>query len=659
MRIADVVDYLNQHPGVTPEMAARDLGVSVRTLRGYVRRANEALCGIASIELARGAGYSIASTDENAFHDWLSANTGSIAVIPQTPDERVAYLLNDLLSRSTWITLDELSDLLFCSRSVLSHDLKRVEKTFDAFGLTLVKRPHYGMRVEGPELKRRLCLAAAMMHQESVDGSQIGSEERRFAPRDSAHRHILRSIAANVDAAAEAHGLHINPVSYQNLLVHIAVALIRIKNGQYMPMEPLQLHEIECSPEYVVAQEIANSIGEESGVFLPHEEVAYIAIHLAGKQILWSSVDGDNGVISDEVWGVTGSIIERIWKVFHLDFRSDLELRMNLARHIVPLSVRLRYHMIIDNPILTDIKERYLLAWSAAVEAGEILASEYGSVPSDEEIGYIALAFALALERQKAEPVKKNILVVCATGAGSARLLEYRCRQEFGEYVDRIMTCDVLNLDKVDLNGIDYVFTTVPLGRKLDIPVLEVTYFFSDAEAADMKKLLSRDVSVGTLAEAFDQSMFFTHVQATSKDEVLHFLCEKLQSSISVGNEFEKLVFERERISPTAYGNSVAMPHPLEPVSDNTAIAVAILDSPITWDNRNTEVQAIFLISYASSGGKRLNSLFHALADLFIDKIAISKLIETPTWQCLYQLSSRIPLECPFFEIDPSDPSIK
>ena len=72
-------------------------------------------------------------------------------------------------------------------------------------------------------------------------------------------------------------------------------------------------------------------------------------------------------------------------------------------------------------------------------------------------MGYLALAFALAIERQNTELPKKNILIVCASGKGSAQLLHYRYRQEFGSYVGRIETCDVSNVKKVDFKDIDYV----------------------------------------------------------------------------------------------------------------------------------------------------------------------------------------------------------
>lgn len=89
----------------------------------------------------------------------------------------------------------------------------------------------------------------------------------------------------------------------------------------------------------------------------------------------------------------------------------------------------------------------------AYVSSKAILTPEYGTMPSDDEVGYIALSFALALERKKSGPVRKNVLVVCATGAGSARLLEYRYCKVFGDQLGTITTCDVSTIAEQDFSA--------------------------------------------------------------------------------------------------------------------------------------------------------------------------------------------------------------
>ena len=624
--------YIFSHPGIKPAEAAQDLDVSVRTIRTYVSQANAQMESFAHIDHERGSGYRIEITDHGAFDAWTheatALRTGSV---PQTPQERVTYLLNDLLMRNDWITLDDLANILYVSRGSISGDLKEVGRVLDRFGLTLERRSHYGIRITGPEIARRVCFANIVM-------SQYGrpSINRRFPEED-----LLKDVAACVDEAVHGTDFQINSVAYQNLLVHIAVALMRMRENFNVPMEATQLAEIKQTREFPVALEIARLVSERFNVEVPEEEAAYIAIHLAGKQTL-NIGDGDAAglVISDEVWEQVSAMLECIYKVYRFDFRADLELRMNLARHIVPLAVRLQYNMDLKNPLLSDIKVRYPLAYAMAIDASTVLAERYGNTLSEDEVGYIALAFALALERQKTETPKKNILMVCASGAGSARLLEWRCQQEFGSYIGTISTCDVLDIDRVDFSTIDYVFTTVPINRQLPVPVREVKYFLDTTEVEEVKELLrGEEASEGSsILDYFDHRLFFPHLSFDSKIEALDYLLAKAAEVKEVAPNFSELVWKREGSVATTFGNNVAMPHPLESASKETFVVVGLLDNPVPWDDYGRTVQAVFLSSFGPSEGSELRGFYSTLADMLSSQRAITALVEDQTWETLSAL---------------------
>lgn len=595
--------------------------MSDRSVRTYVRKTNEALGSCAQIEKRRGGGYSLRVLNASAFAALRArdAHVGQDAV-PTTPEARVDYLLNDLLSRADWITVDDLASILFVSRNVITSDLRQVAATLERFGLVLEKRPHYGIRVTGPEMSRRLCLANLTL--DCIIGTG-GS-----ASLDVIARCVSESLAEE--------DFQINSAAYQNLLVHIAVAVERIRANCYVPMEPEHLERMRSTPEYLIAKKVAAAVERELTTELPEEEIGYIAIHLAGKQTLYTpGSDADaNLVISDEVWNVVSRMLEMVWNAFHFDFRNDLELRMNLARHIVPLSVRLRYRMRIDNPLLSDIKQRFPVAYSMALESSCILAEEYGNALSEDEVGYIALAFALAIERQKSERPRKNILVVCASGQGSARLLEWRYRQEFGTWLDRIETCDVAHVASRDLTGIDYVFTTVPLERKLPVPVREVKYFLDDEDVNSVRRILSGEAAAAApLAAYFDERLFLGALDAEDKDGALDALCARVAEVHDVPGDFRALVQRREELAQTCFGNLVAMPHPVTPVTTSTFVAVAVLNHSVSWNGQ--EVRAVFLVSVSSLRDQKLDAFYRGMARLLTSREAIQKLVSNPDFATL------------------------
>lgn len=160
-QVQKVLDCIEANPDVSPARLCEKFGVSDRTIRTYVKKLNAVLEPQAHIHKRRGGGYTLNISDCDAYRSIKDdASNGGLKSIPSTSEGRVEYLLNDLLSRVDWITLDDLSEILYVSRNAISGDLKRVETQLAKFDLTLERRPHYGIRVSGSEMSRRLCLAS-------------------------------------------------------------------------------------------------------------------------------------------------------------------------------------------------------------------------------------------------------------------------------------------------------------------------------------------------------------------------------------------------------------------------------------------------------------------------------------------------------------------
>ena len=620
-RVTNLIKTIHEHGGA---MAASDLagrlGVSERSVRRYINRVNDELGVVAEIASDRMGGYILTVGDKTGLDNYLG-KAESVAGMPVSPDERVLYLLNDLLSRTDWVTLETLAGVLCVSRRTISNDLKEVEKRLSRFYLSLVGKPYRGIRIEGDEMDKRLCMANTVMQQ------VLDSQE------DKANGVTIEAVAHCVEHAVGTAG--VAAFAYQNLLVHIAIAIVRIRNDKYVPMELETLARIESTPAYAEAQKIAGEIEGAFEIQLPKEEVAYIALHLAGKQTTLGAADESpeaGVVVSDEVWDVVGDMLDVVWDPFRFDLRHDSELRMNLAKHIVPLSVRLRFHMSVDNPILEDIRSRFPLAWSMAVDASQVLAEEYGSMPDQDEIGYIALAFALALERTGGGVLKKSILVVCASGAGTARLLEHRCRQEFGAYIESIQTCDVSRVASIDFGHIDYVFTTVPLADDIPVPVRQVGVFLDADDVSGIIEMFRSRCTLG-LIDYFPAELFFAHLEASDKTAALDVMIDYASAHFGLDGTFRSLVFERETVAPTAFGNLVALPHPVRSIGGKPFVATGLLDHPIEWDGHM--VEAIFLVSFSDDPATSPEQFNDGMAALLTNQQAISRLLEDRSYETL------------------------
>ena len=76
----------------------------------------------------------------------------------------------------------------------------------------------------------------------------------------------------------------------------------------------------------------------------------------------------DNFVMQSEMDELVNQMLNMVYREFQIDFRNNLGLRMELNQHLVPLSIRLKYHIFFRNPMLEEIKKNYIFAYTVAFQ---------------------------------------------------------------------------------------------------------------------------------------------------------------------------------------------------------------------------------------------------------------------------------------------------
>ena len=211
----------------------------------------------------------------------------------------------------------------------------------------------------------------------------------------------------------------------------------------------------------VPAVELAKRIHEEIGIEIKDQEIASFSIHLASKRIIRQFNESIHRIILDfDVNKIVDRMLNDINAKWHIDFHHDKELRSQLVLHLIPLEVRSRYNVVLQNPLINKIKQQNILAYQLAVIACGQLFDYHGNCLSDEEIGYIALHINLALLRKRIKD-KKNVLVMCGVGRGTSRTLAYQIKEMYGKYINEIKTVDYVGCKKYDFTDIDLLISSV------------------------------------------------------------------------------------------------------------------------------------------------------------------------------------------------------
>ncbi len=612
---------------ITAAELAKQMGLSEKTVRTRVKELEKDLlpCG-ARIISKQGHGYRISITDPLLYQELIKSLSADGSALPTSSQERILYLLSCLLKSGDYVKLDDLSSFLFVSRNVLTGDLKKAEDMLLKYGVRLVRKPHYGIRAEGTEFDKRLCISNYLMKPDFI----LQGHRRRSTDE-------MRSIGDTLLTCIRKHNIKLSEVLFQNLIIHIYIAAKRMKAGLYMTAKETDFFQISLGEkEMVISQDLAKGLEASLGIVFSEPEIKYLAIHLAGKRSIGQE-DGESlkPEIPRRLMDLITEMLQSVYDSFKIDFRQNQELILSLSQHMIPLDIRIRYDMGIDNPLLEETKKNYFLAYAIARQACIVLNQHYHKSLSEDEVGFIALLFALALEQEKGNNGKKNILIVCASGKGSAQLLTYRYKEEFGNYLNQVFTCNTHELDHFDLSKVDYIFTTVPLDISVPVPVISVKDFLGDREILAVKKILFMG-NKSFLYEFYDRRLFFTDIRGETKEEIIRELCRRISAVRELPKGFYEAVLKREKLAQTDFGNLTAFPHPYKTLTEESFVCVGILRKPILWNTN--QVQAVFLVSIGEEEQEQLQAFYQLTMNLLLNQRGVLRLIKEASFDTLIEL---------------------
>ena len=623
----DILQYLikNKERFVTSKELAEYLSCSDRTVRNALKLIEKTMIiQGARLISKQGQGYQIFFENQGAYQEFrqtyeLEEDYTKTAV--SKGDDRLVFILNKLLFEQVPVLFDDLADELYVSRSTLSHDFKKIRVMLSEYNLSIESRANKGVYVSGEERDKRRFIINYFLENQFFKAIHFYVKFNFFdqnVPLEEFARIVL-------DECQEAN-LKLSDFVLQNLVVHIALSMIRLKSG-------FEIQNIDCQMtddaiERKVAQRILSKVSQVTNQEFPVQEIDYITLHLLAKS---QQCQKNQKNISEEV------LKKSLFKTFQdlglddiYNFSSDFQLIEGLITHLMTLQVRLESRITLNNPLVDEIKQNYsdIFFMTREILANMDMFIEWSI--SDDEIAYVSLHFLAAMERSK-ESTKFNILAICATGFGAAQMLRNRLETEFGNRVEVVDVIGYYELNQEKLKGIDFIVSAVDLSNLyFQIPVFKVSVFLKSDEMEMIRK-------------AMDQMQVSSHIQSSkiSKFENNNFrqyfskenflictkydkenLLEKMIQDLSVGesNEFEQSLLhgikQREELSSVVFSEKIAVPHPIQPFGTEGKVSVAICKDSLLWDNQSSHVQLVFLLSPSIYGNEGLATVTKKIVSL-------------------------------------------
>ncbi|WP_431769766.1 BglG family transcription antiterminator [Streptococcus gallolyticus] len=625
-----IIQYLmkDRDKFVTSKELAAHLNCSDRTIRTYYKTLVEKLDDYSGIDLIskQGYGYKLDVLDDDALADFLEENHindhhfdyQSITDI----NDRYNYLLNKLLFEQNEIYFDDLVDELYVSRSTLSSDFKKIRQKFKPYHLKIESKANKGVYVTGSERDKRRFIMDYFISSGFIDTMHSYVDNELLNQRIS-----FEELTIIVLDECREGGLKLSDFVIQNLVIHIALAIRRITEGfkiSKLEEEELKLREL---PERQIADNILKRVSVSTGIDFPVEEVDYITLHLISKS------HGNARYVSESMQErMRQELIDSIEKI-NPEVKNDFQLIEGLLAHLSTMLIRLEGKMVLENPLTTEIQANYQEMYQLAEQVITTMPTFQSFSLTPNEIAYIALHFMAAKERYK-EQRKYNVLVICATGYGSAQMLKSRIENELGNLISITDVIGYYEINDEKLKGIDFIVSSIDLSNLIfNIPVFTVSVFLTDEELQEIKHGISHlntstslrkmedETSELSVREVFDdyfsKEAFFI-LSNVSKDEVLR----KLVKSISKheNDQFEKrmldMMKQREAMSSIIFGEHIAVPHPMKAVGSKHHFAVALIQDELLWDDQYPSIKIVFLMSMSIHENDGLPELTSAIVDL-------------------------------------------
>ena len=622
-----ILDILNKEKRMGIKDIAILMNVSYKTIQNDINYINEKLGGInEKIVIKTNVGLSFYVENESQFNEFVNKQKEKLEEYSYENNDFVILLLT-LLSINKEIKKSDFIEQYYLSSSKMSAILEETRLYLTRYQLTLSYRKNLGIYLEGEENNiRNLMIDILFMLEKS-------NKKKTLSLFYENYYEIKSDLNVFVSELFKIYDYKITYDAKESFLLAMITMLVRNRTKNVF----LSGKEVDYSIEnlYELASNIKISIEKKLDVKLNDDEVNYIYQLLNGvKKRHDKSVNNIDSSKCLYIDNLVSKVLKRIDQKYTEDFSNNLELYSALFLHLYSLIERIESNFKINNPLLSDIVKSYPLACDMALEVSVIVEKEFDVILDNNEVGYLAIYFNLAIEQKKQKIMRKKVLVVSSSGGGLLNMLEMKIRNQFYKNIESIETCELVDIETKDLNSYDYIFTTIPLDiQNANTKIISIPNLFNQISLENMP--IDLNERKNRMVDLIDRKIFYTDIPGDDKESVLKGICERITNTLHVDEDLYGEVIARERLFSTELENLIAFPHPLEYSGNISFVSFTVLDRQIKWNNLN--VQVIIMIALAKKDRDNAQDFYSDFTLFVNDKKRVLNLIKEPSFDNLVE----------------------
>ena len=603
---------------------AKLLGVSDRTVRNDIAGINNFYEDVL-IESNIRQGYKI---DE---YKMQSLNIEVNEIIPQTSEERCAYIIQELLFGKNNINLVTLQEKIFISESSLDNDIKKIRNILERYpSLKLIRRSNY-IELTGSEEEKRSLYKNLLADETKGNFLNLNKLASLFKDFD------LIKVKRILEDTLSSYHYHVRELAIPRLMMHVGITIERMIRYNFIKTDRGN-DELRSSVEYKIANSFFNKVATEINIKVVEDEVILFALLLLGKK----GTSYSNEIVKEKIEysaeDLVLNIIEDIKTTFDIDFSGDNEFKIGLEMHIMSLLERLIHNIEVDNMYLQEIKRKYPLIFEMGIRVCKLMEEQMNIRIKENEISFIALHLGAAYERANLK-YKYKVVMIYPYNQTLSDLCLQKIMNRFSDRIDIIECMNFFEASAIEDLKPDLIFTTVPLEHNLDILTIEISLFVNNKDESNIFQALNRldelryrDDFQFLILKLIKKEFFYTGVHGESPTEIISTMCDKLYDKGYVTEEFKESVLQRESISSTSFVYGFAVPHSINGrATIQSTLSISILDNPIKWGEFN--VRFVILLAITEENRKILRIFFDWLSSVISNSSKFATMLEVKSYE--------------------------
>ncbi|WP_144043371.1 BglG family transcription antiterminator, partial [Gilliamella apicola] len=517
----------------------------------------------------------------------------------------------------------ELMEHLCISKNTLYIYLKNIRKTLSNYNLKLINNTNTGFKVIGTEYDKRKAI---------LDLFLINDLQSYLVGFTDLEKLFLTNIDLDLLKTLESKHLYSlqlldSDFYHKNIISTIALAIARVKEGltiNEISIEVPKLMDHALDAIYLFLKEIENSFS----ITLPINEINYFILTLSINvpRLIKNPKNhpSESSIIVDE-------LLTSIYETSNLNWTKDKILFEDLVNHIENFIKISSIDKERKNPILSTIINSFPFAYSLSLTHLGVIGKKYNIFFSEDEVGYIALHIAGAIERHKAKTQQLNVIIVCGGGFAMSKIIESKINKKFPNKFNIKKTYSYAEFQLSNISDIDLTITTLPFTQE-NTPTVYIDMSNIDKAIDDLKYYLTDDQINNNVMQLFNpENFYYFDTDKLSKKDLLVKMAVDLEKQNIVSADFVSSVLERESLQTTLINDVIAIPHSMTMIANRSRVSVAIFPNGIQWE-KDKKCNFIFLLAISKTDNEITDNLYDLILNLIDDKAMTKQLLKAYTF---------------------------